>query len=253
MKTRKCLYCGGAIPPDKRADSKFCHNSCKAHHWEENKGKNKSTELKSVPDKEQVKPQVEKPLDGLRGVIENKTTNDVSNVNDVKQTTAPMIKTPVVAKQVTKETQSYKDALTKKEKAESDLKRVENLLTTCESKIADWEIEKSKLKGKIKPKRYANRSMEMMDLDDTFWDETSESLTRDARESEINENIFSLAGNKIKLEEMRTTAKKIYDEAQKKLNGIQQFETVQHKPSLYELGMQMDFFKKKAQEKQIIP
>ncbi len=252
MKTRRCLHCGGPIPPEKRADSKFCHNSCKAHHWEQNKGKNNPAELNSVPEKEQPKPQVEKPLEGLRGVIENKTTNDVSNVNDVKQTTVQPIKLPVTTKQVTKETQAYKDALAKKEKAEVDLKRVETLLTTCENKITDWEIAKEKLKTKVKPKRYANRSIDMMDLNDTFWDETSDSLIRDARESEIKGEIISLSENKTKLEQMQAQAKEICEQAQKKLNSTPQFETVQQKPSLYELAMQMDFFKKKAQEKQVI-
>jgi predicted nucleic acid-binding Zn ribbon protein len=67
---RKCKYCGDMIPLDKRADSKFCSNSCKANHWEEQKGKKVNPVFKPALEKElQKTPEKtpEKTLEGDKG------------------------------------------------------------------------------------------------------------------------------------------------------------------------------------------
>ena len=43
-KERRCLQCNEEISENKRADSKFCGNSCKARHWQEQKERRERNE-----------------------------------------------------------------------------------------------------------------------------------------------------------------------------------------------------------------
>jgi hypothetical protein len=221
MRDRKCTYCGGPIPPKKRADSMYCHNTCKAKHWEEKKGKNKAIELKPAVKKEQPNPERDSPLEGLRGVVEYKPKTDGL---PMKKTAVEQQITPTDTLQPIKmETQAYKDALAKKEKTANDLSRVENVLLQCRNNIAELENEKAKIKPKT-TKKIDSAWHSDTHLGNDYWDEFGESAMIDSKKSEIDEEISSINKTKAELDKMLPLAKKAFDEAQKKLNSVPQYE-----------------------------
>ena len=76
MEKRKCLHCNNPIPENKRADSKFCSNSCKAWYWAKNKDSKESITPKLEIEQE-TKIEKGTPLAGLRGVIDNSPKAEV--------------------------------------------------------------------------------------------------------------------------------------------------------------------------------
>ena len=121
MEKRNCLNCGDPIPPDKRSDSKFCSNSCKAKHWEKNRNQPRInfSGLKLQAPQKQIN-----PLEGLRGIID---ANSQSVVPDTKQTSKPTVYTPntrpILVPVFDKiETPAYKEAKAKKEPKGAELK-----------------------------------------------------------------------------------------------------------------------------------
>lgn len=244
MKARKCKYCSGAIPSDKRADSKFCSNSCKANYWEENKDKKKVQEVKPMFERE--KPKVpERPLEGLRGVIENKPKIDVI---DVKETSMPTENEDVKPTSTKIETLSYKNALAEKEKAESDYLRIRKTLSNCQAGLEVWLKEKEKMKYVKPTNRPKVMSIDMMDLEDHFWDEISESENHFHKQKEVQEKIILFTDNKSKLEKMLPVAKKVYEDAQQKLLSIPQYEIVKQNSGIFPLNFLKENGQKKLQQ-----
>lgn len=221
MEARKCKYCGGTIPTDKRADSKFCSNSCKASHWEENKAKNKIPNANAMLAKPQLKVS-EMPLEGLRGVIENKPQTDVSDVKETSKQPHTDQLTPVI---IRKETEAYKNALTQKEKAASDFQRIKNALEVCATNLKDWQVLKEKLKYAKPVKKHTVMNIDAMALEDELLlDEAPEYETNVHKQKAVQEKIDLLAANKSKLERMLPAAKKIYEEALLSLRLTTQYE-----------------------------
>lgn len=225
MEAKKCNYCSKPIPADKRADSKFCSNSCKANNWEENKGKKKTPEIKTltaIPEKQQLKVP-EKPLEGLRGVIENKPKIDDTAVKQPSIPNENKQVTPTIIKQ---ETEAYKEALAKKEKAEADYLRVENILADCNLGLENWKIKKEGLKSSTLSKRYKAHNIDVIDLQNDFWEELDESIQQSDNEKEVLEKITFFSETKSSLEKMLPQAKRIYEAAEQKLKATPQFEFI---------------------------
>ena len=244
MEARKCKYCGGTIPQEKRADTKFCSNSCKANYWEENKDKKKVPEVKAMLEREMPKvPQ--KPLEGLRGVIENKPKTDVI---DVKEPSNHTEKQHVTHAAIKTETQAYKDALAEKEKAESDYMRIRKTLSNCQTGLEVWLKEKEKMKYVKSTNQPKVMSIDMMDLEDNFWDEISESENHYYKQKEVRKKITLFTDNKSKLEKMLPAAKKIYEAAQLRLSSIPQYEIVKQNSGIFPLNFLKENVQKKLQQ-----
>lgn len=229
MEARKCAYCNGAIPSDKRADSKFCSTSCKAAHWEENKGKNKAkpevVTIKPVAEKQQPKP-AGIPLDGLRGIVENTPKTDVS---DVKETSKQLLLTPTMPVTTRVETQAYREALAKKQKAESDLKHIQSIRENCIIKIREWQGELGKL-NRINTKpiwRHQSANVDAIALqEDQMLEEVGEQDNRISLQKKGQEEIAKLRAIQTRMENVIPVAKGIYEKAVSTLNATTQYEPV---------------------------
>jgi predicted nucleic acid-binding Zn ribbon protein len=230
---RKCKFCGDTIPPDKRADSKFCSNSCKANHWEEHKGKKEIPVFKPALEKELQKTP-EKTLEGLRGVIENKLQSDGTAV---KQPSNGLGNSIITDTKITQETQVYKDALAKKEKTESDYHRVQDVLAQCDMLLEQWQVKRESLKRVRPNKWHQTAKMDYIDLHDPLWDEMEESYNRIEKQTEIEDKIIELTDTKMKLELMLPGAKGLYEGAERKLKSVQQYETVKQNTTSQLLGL----------------
>jgi hypothetical protein len=210
METRKCNYCGGTIPTDKRADSKFCSNSCKASHWEENKTKNKPVQQNFIAPKPQPKVS-EMPLEGLRGVIENKPEIDVS---DVKETSKQPQQNQSTAVIIGNYTQAYKNALAQKDKAQSDFQRVNNVLKLCVTNLKDWQIVKENLKYTKALKKHQVINIDTIALqEDVFLHEVLEYEADCHKQKTAEEQIDFLVASKYKLDRVLSMCEKIYRQA----------------------------------------
>lgn len=244
MEAKKCNYCNEPIPSDKRADSKFCSNSCKANNWEENKGKKKVPEVKIVLEKEQPKIP-DKPLEGLRGVIENTPKIDDTAVKEPSKPQESKQLTPTIVKN---ETEAYKEALAKKEKAEADYLRVENILAECNLGLEDWKIKKEGLKYVKPTKKFKPNNIDIMDLQDKFWDDVDESIINSDKLKEVEEKITFFTDTKFKLEKMLSLAKKIDEESDQKLKSTRQYEFTKQNPGLLTLNLLKGIEKKKVED-----
>src|ERR1035437_6990176 len=188
MEARKCKYCIGTIPPEKRADTKFCSNSCKANYWEENKDKKQVPEGKAIP--ERVTPKVpEKPLDGLRGVIENKPKTDVIAVKEPPIRIENEQVTPVAIK---RETQAYKDAMAKMGKVESAYLHIQNLHAKCKNYLQGWLSEKDKLKYAKPLNRFNAINVDAMAIQANCLEEVWEFDNRGERQKEMEKKMATL-------------------------------------------------------------
>jgi hypothetical protein len=243
MEARKCNYCGESIPLEKRADSKFCSNSCKANHWEENKGKKNVLE-KIISEKQQEKIP-EKPLEGLRGVIENTPKIDGTDVKEPSKTQENKLPTPTIIK---KETQAYKEALAKKKRAEADYLRVQNILTECRLGLEKWQIKKEELVYKKPTNQSKIMNIDIMDLQKNSWDDLSEFINCSDQEKEIKEKITFFTDSKAKLEKMLPQVRKIVEEADQKLKSTRQYELSIQNSGLLTLNLLKGIEKKKLQE-----
>jgi len=139
MERRKCQHCNEPIPKDKRADSKFCSNSCKAWYWE----KHKAGKATNKPTQEDTKPLLVQdiklkkgtPLEGLRGVI-----NDTPE-EKVKQTAMPSSSYPQkpvsdgLSTDAHMENPEYTKLLDKKAELEAEIKREEGYLIRFDEDI----------------------------------------------------------------------------------------------------------------------
>jgi hypothetical protein len=221
MEARKCRNCKGTIPADKRADSKFCSNTCKASYWENNKDSKKNPEIKAIPNK--VIPAVaEKPLDGLRGVIENKRQTDVLAVKEPSKN----IESKQVTPEIRKETQVYKDALAENEKAESDYQKISQMVATCETNLQAWLKEKERLKNVKSIRRFNTTNIDALAIMDKLDNDVLQSEDRFYKQKKVQEKIATLTDSKSKLDKLLPAAKKAYEEAQQKLNFIPQYEAI---------------------------
>lgn len=227
MEARKCKYCAGTIPTDKRADSKFCSNSCKASHWEKSKEKNKIPYANAVAEKMQPKV-AEMPLEGLRGVIENKPETDVLDVKKTSKQPETSQLTPVILRS---QTQAYKNALAQKDKAESDFQRVKKLHEACVTNLKNWQIIQEKLKYTKPVKKHVVMNIDVMALqDDLLLDDAPEYKPDFHKQKVAQENINILAPIKSKLERMLPAVNKIYEEAILKIRLTPRYETEKPNP-----------------------
>jgi hypothetical protein len=233
MEVRKCRYCSGAISAEKRADTKFCSNSCKANYWEENKEKQKAPQVKAVQERE--KPKVtDKPLDGLRGVVENKPKIDVTAV---KEPSKPIENEQIMPTTTKVERQAYKEASEAVKKAEERYQHVRNTYNNCEKYLQAWLQEKGKLQ-KVKPmRRFNTTNIDALAIMDKFDDEVSQSEDRFCKRKQVDEKIATLTNNKTKLDKILPAAKKALEEAQQKLKSIPQYEPVKQKPVVFASGL----------------
>ncbi len=139
METRKCMHCSKAIAADKRADTKFCSNSCKANYWEANKGKTVVPVVVTLPQKD--KPLVAgQPLEGLRGVLGN--MEEIA-VRDVKETFNIVENQEVVP--VKRETQTYKNAMENIRLTEASIRKAEDKYTEFDEEVTQCYKEKQRL------------------------------------------------------------------------------------------------------------
>ncbi len=231
METKKCNYCSKPIPAYKRADSKFCSNSCKANNWEENKGKKKTPEIKTlttIPEKQQLKVP-EKPLEGLRGVIENIPKIDDTAVKEPSILSEIKELTPTIEK---RETQAYKEALAKKEKAEADYLRVQNFQSECNLGLEKWQAEKEKTKYTEPFKRFKSYNIDAIALQDRLGEETDELIIRSNNQMLIEEKLTLFTKGKAESEKLLPQAKKIYEAADQKLKTTPQYEFVKQQPGI---------------------
>ena len=221
METRKCKYCNSVIPADKRADTKFCSNSCKANYWEENKTKKKTPEIKSANEKDAPKV-TGLPLEGLRGVIENKPQIAVI---DVKQTSDTSEK----PSEIRIETQAYKDAFAKVKDSESIIQRINNNLTECEQNLSEWEQEIQRLHRSLPKKRYEPTNIDsaaLMDRleDEYLYDDEYKKRQISAQLREVQSKLNVNAECKSKLEKALPIVQKRYSDALQNLKSILQYE-----------------------------
>jgi hypothetical protein len=221
MEARKCRNCNGAIPPDKRADSKFCSNTCKAAYWENNKDIKKIPEIKATPTK-LISAISEKPLDGLRGVIENKLQSDVL---DVKEPSI-QIEREQVAIEIKRETQAYKDAMAEKGKAESHYLKIGQVLAKCETNLQAWLRGKEQRKNVTPIRRFSTTNIDALAILDTLDNDVSQSEDRYYHQKQAQEKIATLTNSKSQLNELLNKAKKKYEVAQQQLKSIPQYETI---------------------------
>ncbi len=249
MEARKCKYCSGAIPPEKRADTKFCSNSCKANYWEENKDKKQVPEGKVIPERVSLKVP-EKPLDGLRGVIENKPQSDVIAVKEPSICIENEQITPVAIK---RETQAYMNAMAKKGKAESEYLRTQNLYGRCKNYLQGWLSEKDKLKYTQPLNRVEAMNVDAMAIQANCSEEVWESDNRSERQKEMEKKMAVLNDCKYKLEQRLPFAKERYEAAELSLSSIPQYETVKQNSGISTLNFLRETGQIKLQQEEQQP
>ncbi len=230
METRKCMHCSKAIAADKRADTKFCSNSCKANYWEANKGKTVVPVVISLPQKD--KPQVAgQPLEGLRGVLGNKQEIAVRDVRETFSRIENQTLTPIP---VQRETQAYKDALALVEEADAYYKKGKGIYANCNTFLEDWQNEnelmerqKIKIKAQLRP-----ANIDAIAILERLGDKKLHGQLQAvlARQNEARKRIADLMNSKAEVVVLTLDAKKKLDAAQLKLKSIPQYETV--KPAI---------------------
>lgn len=156
MEKRRCLYCNAPLPETKRADSKFCNNSCKAWYWEKNKGKGVAENLQPNEENKQaqkIQPETQKgiPLAGLRGVIygdpeeeskakpneELKQNKKGPSLTTTQNLAGPVSDCPPADTQ--EETEAYKKALLQKEECERIVNKIKNVIRMSNEQIKQLE------------------------------------------------------------------------------------------------------------------
>ena len=232
MEAKKCNYCGRAIPSEKRADTKFCSNSCKANHWEQNKGKKSNPEKAVLLQAISPKPSAS-PLEGLRGVIENKPQTDVK---DVKEPSKPIENERIAPAAIRTETQAYKHAFAAKKKMELYYQRARNVLANYQKLILLLSKEKEGLKYVKSKNRFPAWTIDAMAIQDAFEEDTWGHESNRVKQKEVEKKIAELTENKFRIEKMLAVAKQSDDEAAQKLLSTPQYEPVKQNPlNIYDL------------------
>jgi hypothetical protein len=113
---RACLYCNEEIPQNKRADSKFCSNSCKARYWEE---------------KKEVEPKVET----VTKKQENELANELRGIIDPNVTTSGKAVLDWISKDEEVETEDYKFCKKQVDKFKLEIKKLRIGINECDENI----------------------------------------------------------------------------------------------------------------------
>lgn len=225
MERRKCLHCNGPIPEDKRADSKFCGNSCKAWYWEKHKASKANNKPKQEDTKthfpQDMKPEKGTPIEGLRGVIDDSGEQEIKQ--EAKQTTMSSSSYPQkpVSEGIPTDTQvenpEYKKLLDKKVELEAEIKREEGYLIRYDEDIKKAVTMQNFGKG-FQDNKYCVPSSDMYQLRDILFSE--EEIEDDKKfESRKQNTIKELKESKAKCEQVlnhnRATLKQVREDLSK--------------------------------------
>lgn len=226
MEKKKCLYCAEPIGLDRRADSKFCSNTCKAKHHERKREQSLGS---SVPAK-LSKPKLENPLEGLKGVLDSKgqlTDSSGAHVQSSRKAVPDCVQTTLKI-----ETEEYKAALKNTVIAEDYLNRIDKAIRSCHEQIQALENEDQKLLFREKPR---NKWYEPsnVDIDDLLTWEEFRPIESDINKKENGKNhekIRELKQAKSELERMKVETEDKLLKKMDRLKTIPQFESVNQNP-----------------------
>jgi hypothetical protein len=244
METRKCQYCSKPISPEKRADTKFCSNSCKANYWESNKGAQPAS-INTQPEKE--KPKVAgMPLEGLRGVLGNKEEINVTDVRLPSDNAVNQSITPAVIRQ---ETNAYKDALAAFKRIETNYQKGKETYALYEKYLGEWMKEIEWLENTPIRRKYDANNIDALAMLEVHipLDEVAERQARIRRYKLAKEKIITLKNFKYELDTFFPKTKRAYEAARQKLNAAPQYVIIptiqppQSKPAadLFKLAAQL--------------